>query len=116
MAKAMSNGKRVNKMEAMRRTVSKLGNEASAKDIQAHLKKDHSVEMSLDMVYTYKGTAIKQLAEGGKKGPKPARQPAKVSAGKPASGSVSIAELEAVSALVKKLGAEKVQKLASVLG
>ncbi len=114
MAKASSNGKRVNKMEAMRQTVAKLGKDAGAKDIQGHLKKEHGVDMSIDMIYTYKGTAIKQLARGGRKGKRRGRKPGRVSAGRPV-GAVSMADIEAVSAIVKRLGADKVQKLAAVL-
>jgi hypothetical protein len=112
-----SNGKRVNKMEFMRQTVKELGKDASAKEIQNHLKSEHGVDMSIDMIYTYKGTAIKQLAKGmnGRKGKRRGRKPGKAPTGK-AGGSVSMADIQAVKAVVDRLGAHKVQQLAAVLG
>ena len=114
MAKAKAGeGKRINKMEAMRQTVAKLGKDASAKAIQKYLKKKFNADMSIDMVYTYKGTAIKQLAAG-KKGKRRGRKPGKATAAKPA-GAVSMADIEAVKAVVDRIGGKKVQQLAAVL-
>jgi hypothetical protein len=107
--------KKITKMEAMRQTVAKLGKDASAKDIQDHLKKEHGVEMSIEMVYTYKGNALKQLG-GRKKGRRKRGKPTKVASAATGGNGITYGDIEAVKAIVDKLGARKVLELAKVLG
>jgi hypothetical protein len=107
--------KKITKMEAMRQTVAKLGKDASAKEIQDHLKKELGIEMSIEMVYTYKGVALKQLG-GKKKGKRRKAKPTKVLAATTEADGISVADIQAVKAIVDKLGARKVLELAEVLG
>ncbi|OAI50724.1 hypothetical protein AYO44_05500 [Planctomycetaceae bacterium SCGC AG-212-F19] len=114
MPKGKTATKKLNKMDAMRQTVAKLGKDASAKDLQDHLKKDHGVDMSTEMVYTYKANVVRELGgkrKGKRRGPKPGKK-APVSNG---AGGITMQDIEAVKAIVDRLGAEKVSQLAGVL-
>jgi hypothetical protein len=115
MPKGKAAAKKITKMDAMRQTVAKLGKYASATEIQDHLKKEFGIEMSIEMVYTYKGVALKQLG-GKKKGRKKRAKPTKVAAAGAGANGITYADIHAVKAIVDKLGARKVLELAGVLG
>jgi hypothetical protein len=111
MAKGKS--KKKSKMDVMRETIAKLGKDASAKDIQDHLKKA-GVHMSIEMVYTYKGNVLRELGgrkKGKRRGPKPGRKAATANG----AGGISVRDIQDVKGLVDRLGAEKLLQLANVL-
>jgi hypothetical protein len=117
--KARANGRegvRVNKMDLVRKALKRLGNDAKPKRIQGYLKKRYGLEMSNDMISTYKGNILKKAAGESRIIPQPeaaAPRPAK----EPASngGDIRIEEVRAVKELADKIGAEKVRALVDVL-
>jgi len=114
MPKGKPATKKVSKMGAMRETVGKLGKDASAKDLQDHLKKEHGVTMSTEMVYTYKANVLREQGgkrKGKKRGPKPGRKAATPNG----SASVSVKDIQSVKELVDRIGADKLLQLAHVL-
>lgn len=115
MARPKKSKDGISKMEAMRRTLGKLSKDAPLADVLKALKQDFGITMSTGMAYTYRSAASKRVG-GKRRGPKPGRKPAAVSAnGKTAGGSISIEDIQAVKALADRLGAEKVKQLAGVL-
>ena len=115
MPRGKAAAKKITKMEAMRQTVASLGKDAGAKEIQDHLKKEFGVEMSTEMVYTYKGVALRQIG-GKKKGRRKKAKPTKVAAAGTGGDGITVGDIQAVKAIVDKLGARKVLELAEVLG
>jgi hypothetical protein len=115
-----SNGEKISKMEVMRRAIAKKGGEAKPLELQAYIKSKFGIEMSTDLISTYKTTVLKAIA---KKNAIPAiptadAEPDATPATKaPANsrGGFSLSELEAVKALADKIGATKVQQLATAL-
>src|SRR3954464_1537339 len=56
-------GKKVNKMEAVRRSLAKLGAEATPREIQADVKKRFKVDMTTDHISTYKGDIARKARQ-----------------------------------------------------
>ena len=114
---------KVNKLEAVRQVIRDHGKETTASEIVKLAKKEHGAEMGVDMASTYKTTALKQLGLFGngkaKPGPKPGRKPgpkpAQAKAAVSGDGSISLDDIQAVKALVDRLGGEKLRQLAVVL-
>jgi hypothetical protein len=106
---------RVNKMELIREALSTLGKGAMPLDIQKSVKDKHGIELSTSLISNYKSylqSKGKKKKGGRKPGPKPAAAAANGSRGT----GISMADIEAVKALVDSMGATKVQQLAKVLG
>jgi len=96
----------LSKIEAMRRTVAALGNDAMPKAIHDHVKKEFGIEMSPGMISNYKST-IK--SEGSKS--RMIRQQAATNVWK----GFSLEEIKAVKEVADKVGADKLRQLAQVL-
>jgi hypothetical protein len=76
-AKAPAAG--INKLEAVRRTLAKLGWEAKPTEIQSHVKKTYGIEMTTDHISTYKADLARKAREAGESVPQaapPAKKPA----------------------------------------
>lgn len=56
----------VSKMEAVRRAMAKLGNDAGRKEIHDLIKKDFGIVMSIDHVSTYRGDIRRKAAANAK--------------------------------------------------
>ena len=67
-------GVRVNKMDLVRKALRRLGNDAKPKRIQGYLKKRYGLEMSNDMISTYKGNILKKAAGESRIIPNPKRR------------------------------------------
>jgi hypothetical protein len=63
--------KLTNKAEAMRRALGKLGTQAKPAEIQEYIKTNFDVEMSTQMISTYKSIQIRKGGKVGKRGRKP---------------------------------------------
>ncbi len=113
MAKPETEGT-ITKMEAVRQALAKLGPDAKPVDILAYIKETYGLEMSIGMAYNYKSSILKpgRKKRGRKPGPKPA---AAANGRKTRSAAITVEEIQAVKALVDRLGAEKVRQLAEVL-
>jgi len=97
----------LSKMEAMRRTLAALGNDAMPKPIHDHLKKEFGIQMSTSMISNYK-SSIK--SEGSKS--RMIRHPAATDIAK----GFSLEEIQAVKEVADKIGPDKLRLLAQVLG
>jgi hypothetical protein len=58
---------RTNKMEAVRQAMDALGADASPLDLQRHIKTNFGVDMSANMISSYKSTVRKKLGLGGRR-------------------------------------------------
>jgi hypothetical protein len=58
---------RTNKMEAVRQAMETLGPDASPLDIQKHVKDSFDVDMSANMISSYKSTVRNKLGLGGRR-------------------------------------------------
>jgi hypothetical protein len=54
--------KKVTKLEAVRRTLAKMGNEAKPSKMQGYIKKRFGIEMTTDHISTYKGDISRKAA------------------------------------------------------
>jgi hypothetical protein len=103
------------KMEAMRRSLGELGLDAKPLQLKAHLKSKYGINMDTSVISSYKGTLKNKMGKRGPGRPKKARQTAGSSANG-SSGSLSVADIQAVKAVVSKLGPDTVRELVDVLG
>jgi actin-like ATPase involved in cell morphogenesis len=109
--KNRENGKAISKMEAVRRTLAKLGNDAMPAAIQKHIKEKFGVQMDPNMISNYK-SAIKTASKSAI-----IRSPnASTKVPTKAAGGLTPEDVRAVKELVGKIGADQVRQLAEVLG
>jgi hypothetical protein len=117
-------GKPLNKMDAVRRALQDLGNDAKPVPLQGHIRQKYGIDMTTDHISTYKGIILKGSAKAKKSAPKPAASPAKASANgsrqdpgsaapaapkaAPTSLSQQVATLKAVAAAIGKDEAKKI--------
>ncbi len=118
LANPTPSGKKISKLEGVRRAVAQLGNEVDPQDIQRFLLDHYGLEIGRVNVSKY--LSHLRLNETGKKTSRPGVQPsvAKTSAAAKGSGkgSVSFEDLQQVKALVERLGADRVRLLIGLLG
>ena len=102
---------KVNKVQLVEEALGHLGKDAKPLEIQKDVKAKHGIELDTSLISTYKGyIAGKKKGNGRKKGRKPAE------AGNAKADGITVHDIEAVKALVDRMGAEKVRELAKVLG
>jgi hypothetical protein len=116
--KKAANSATVSKLEAVRRGVAMLGRDVTTAQLGEFLKSKYRIEMSVKMLATYRGTALKQLGvkKSGSKRGKKAAGAAKPPAWNGWGGEITVYDIHAVKLLVDKIGAEKVRQLAIALG
>ena len=109
--KNRENGKAISKMEAVRRALTELGNDALPAAIQKHIKEKFGVQMDPNMISNYK-SAIKSATKSAIiRSPK-----ASTKVSTKAAGGLTPEDVRAVKELVGKIGADQVRQLAEVLG
>jgi hypothetical protein len=102
----------ITKMDAVRQALSELGRNAMPRDIQKHIRENHGVHMEPAMISNYKSSL-----KGGNKSALLRRAGSRPRAASGAAGGgFSMKDIEAVKQVVDKIGADKVQQLAQVLG
>lgn len=107
MAKAKKDGA-ISGMEAVRRTVTKLGYDAKTQDVHDHIVADYGMDLSNNKISAYKSTIRREAGltrlKGGKSG------------GRAAAGvsTLRIEDVQIVKDLVGRLGAGKVRELIDV--
>jgi hypothetical protein len=74
----------INKMEAVRRAMHKLGNDAGRQAIHDAVKKEFGIDMSLDHISTYRGEIRRKAAATAKPAGAAVVKPTPVAASKPA--------------------------------
>ena len=121
---------KINKMEAVRKTLASMGREAKPTEMQAYIKKTFGIEMTKDHISNYKGDVLRKEAEsaGGTAtaqaatsankpaAPKPSTPAA---AGKPASNqphaadgsSILLEDVLTAKVLLDRVGADKLRTL-----
>ncbi len=105
-----------NLMEAVRQAMGVLGMDASPTLIHDHLKKEMNLDVSPNMISSYKSTIRRQAGLKGRRGKK--RRGAKVEAAvpvsvpaAPAADGVSIKELRALKEVAVRLGADRFREV-----
>jgi hypothetical protein len=117
----------LSKMDAVRRAMRELGNDAMPKRIQAFVKERFGVEMTNDHVSDCKKKILKKgkgkakraaskapaqaSAARTKAPPKPPVRPAPA----PPARAIALADVEATKALVERVGADSLKRLIDVL-
>ena len=101
----------VNKMEVMRQALAKLGSDAKPLDLQKFVLQQFGVKMTTQMISTYKSAITRkgELASASS-----AKTKAKAAAH--ANNAVNLEDIEAVKELADRIGADKLKRLADVLG
>jgi hypothetical protein len=118
-------GKKLTKMAAVRQAFESIGKDAKAADIQDHVKREFGLDMTIDHIYNCMSEVRRQWKKKGRKGKKkkaaaaaaPAAAAATAAPKKAAggAGSVSLEDLEATQALVKRLGVDGARRLINLL-
>jgi hypothetical protein len=104
----------ISKMEAVRRAMNELGFDATRTDIQKFVKERFDADLSLDVISTYKADIARKAAKpASKPGPKTAPAPTRQSNSEP--GGIDLADIQAVKALVARVGAANLKALIDVL-
>jgi hypothetical protein len=101
----------INKMEAVRRALNRLGNLAKPADIQEFIRSELGMEVETQLISNYKGLISKKAAGQSNLLP---RLSGRTLAGIQVGG-FSIEEIQTVKEVVDKMGADKVRQLAQVL-
>jgi hypothetical protein len=107
---------KVNQMDAVRQAMGVLGMKASPRDIQAHLKEKMGLDMSANMISSYKSSirkkaGLRSLRGRRKKGRAPAEAaPAERPAAHSGEG-ISIKDLRALKDLATRLGAGRFREV-----
>jgi len=107
-----TNGAGISKMEAMRRALAELGNNAKPLQMKDYIKSHLGVEMSPDHISNYKSKLLKEGRTKKKPGPKPK---AAVAVARSTVAAFSVDDVRAVKELADRIGSEKVRQLAEVL-
>jgi hypothetical protein len=111
---AVSPGKKLTKMEAVRQAVARLGWDAKPKQLQKHIRRRFGVEMTADHISTCKDGLAKKAGRT-KTQPAPvAASAARQTAAKPAAragGGVPLKDILAVKELLGRLGAATLHAL-----
>src|SRR5262249_53730043 len=100
-------GASISKQGAVRRALATLGKQASAKDIQKHVKDAFGIEMTIDHIYNAKSNVLKAIKGKKPAAPKPAPEKPSVQAAQGVNkktGGISLEDVEAAKALVGKVG------------
>lgn len=108
---APEQGEKVNKMEAMRQVLRELGFDAKPAAIGKVLLEKHGLDMSPNLISNYKNLIAKKQASQSSV----IARPAEPAAPPPSIGDISIEDLRAVRELAKRIGPDKVRRVAEVL-
>jgi hypothetical protein len=101
-----ADGKAITKLEAVRRALSELGNDAKPLDIQKHIKGKFGVNMDPSMISNYKSSL---------KGAGKSRMIRKPGGRAATAGGLTLQDIQAVKELTDRIGGDKVRELAEVL-
>jgi hypothetical protein len=113
-----SNGKKMTKMEGVRRTLVSLGPGATPTAIREHLKREYKIEMTNEHISNYKNTILREQKAAAKPAPAPtaAVPAAPAEAPRPAVAGLTLEDVRAAKELVARVGAEQLKALIDVLG
>jgi hypothetical protein len=102
-------------MDAVRRALDELGQDAMPKDIQRHVKERYGIAMTPEHVSNYKSTLLKKRK--GRRGRKPKGEGAPVPASSAARGgpAISLRDLRALKELADRIGGTRLRELAELV-
>ncbi|MBI1913752.1 MAG: hypothetical protein HYS12_03215 [Planctomycetes bacterium] len=112
-----------NKMDAVRRALAKLGRTAKPAQIREHVKNRFGMDLSADLISTYKGEIKRKRKGKKKKGAKkqaaapaapPAKQPPRPPA-KSAAAAISLEDMRLVKGLVTRVGPDALKGVIELL-
>jgi hypothetical protein len=108
-------GTPANKLEAVRRALDELGEDATPKDIQRHVQERYGMAMTPEHVSTYKSSLLRKRK--GRRGRKPKGEGAPAPAPSAARGeaAISLRDLRALKELADRLGGAKLRELAELV-
>jgi hypothetical protein len=110
------NGEAISKLEAMRRSLAELGNDAKPLTRQEHLRKKYSIDMDPSYISKYKSLVLTTAKKRKVSKPKAVAATVVVVAPLPTStGGISLDDLRALKGLGDRLGADKVCELVGLL-
>jgi hypothetical protein len=110
--KTQTDDKGITKMEAVRRALAELGQDAQPSDIQSYVKSKFGIDMEKTMISSYK-TSLKAAGKSALTR-KPKSQGARATSTR-TTGGISLDDIRAVKELADRIGADKVRELAEVL-
>jgi len=99
----------------MRQAVAKLGIDAPLADLLKTIKQDFGITLERGLAYNYKSLVSSKSSTSKRRGRKPGRKPAAVTANGRMTASITIDDIQAVKTLADRIGADKVGRLATVL-
>ena len=103
----------MSKMDAVRRALAELGNDAKPLQMKDFIKSHLRMEKNADHISTYKSSLLRAGRAKKKPGPKPNAAPAP--ARTTAQGAISVDDVRAVKELADRIGSDKVRQLVDVL-
>jgi hypothetical protein len=108
-------GTPANQLEAVRRALDELGQDALPKDIQRHIQERFGIAMTPEHVSTYKSSLLRKRK--GRRGRKPKGEGAPASASSAAQGeaAITLRDLRALKELAGRLGGAKLRELAELV-
>ena len=113
------NGEAISKLEAVRRSLAELGNDAKPLALQGHLKKTFGIDMEPSYISKYKSLVLSSARKLRGSEPKPAlpAAPAPTPAPKASEtgGGISLDDIRAVKELTARLGADRVCELVGLV-
>ena len=116
MAKAKADDGSMNKRQMVQAAFEAKG-DISPGDLQAYISATFGADLPINIISSYKSQIKSKLGLGRKNKKKPGRKPGKASAAPKATSAskmVNLADLQAVSALVKSMGADQVIAMANL--
>jgi hypothetical protein len=118
---APANGKPISKLEAVKRSLAELGNDAKPGDLQAHVKKTFGLDMSPNHVSNCKSLLLGKGRRGKRRSRKvkPAVQETVAQLAAVAvtvRGGITLDDVRAVKELSGRLGADRMLELVKLVG
>jgi hypothetical protein len=102
-------------MEAVRRALDELGQDAMPKDIQRHIQEQFGIAMTPEHVSTYKSSLLrKRKGRRGRKA-KGERAPAAASSAARGAATISLRDLRALKELADRIGGTRLREIAELV-
>jgi hypothetical protein len=118
-----ANGEAISKLEAVRRSLAELGNDAKPLALQEHLRKTYSIDMEPAYISKYKSLVLRTGKKGKRRGRKPKAEAGAMQqtaapvarAVTKAGGGISLDDVRVVKELSGRLGADRVCELVDLV-
>jgi hypothetical protein len=108
--KGQAKGTGISKMDAIRQSLDKLGDDAMPLQIKDHLKSKFGIDTDTTLISTYKSTILRE-----KKSKKPLGRHPRGKAAASSTEAVTMEDIKVLKELTDRLGVDQVGELAEVL-